>query len=850
MAKVFISYASADGMLAWEIHKWLKEAGHEAFLDQDRHDGIALGKDWRPEIRRQLSRTDAMICLVTSHYRASTCCLDEIRIAQFLGNLLLPIQVEPEVAHPLLASIEYTNLTEARERLIEELWGVDARSAECHSADSTTMSSGEVYGVGVVKRFGSRRVPVPPGRGSAAAELVKLLRPATSGPTTIAVTGQTGSGKTTLAYYAGREAQHLFAGGAVYVNMNGHAQGTQIHISAEQIYRQVLLALCDEDWHSISCLDEKSAGTIYDRRMGEWSDQGRSVLLMLDNVSDREKVDDLLLWKYPAHLVMITTWNADFLRGLPGLEILPPLSPLDKYHVATALGGAVRERHPDDEWLSREPTDQAVEQLATLFGGLPEALTLAKGLLDGQPGMRMEELIRRLNASHLNGLTRSAERVFRLSWQCLHEEHGELGKQAAHLLLLLSVNPGPSISTEAVADLAGMTKEDVGELQAMLRRIRLINDDRWGMHDLVRQYVTELAEKDLSVGQRDAAFGRLLSHYQQHATNLVKKAGWFLLRHSRPGSEPDPKPTWAGRTAALSFFETERLNILSCLRRAHRHVAEVPESELRRPLVELTEAIAGYLRNNGPWETAEQAHQIAADIAGELGELRSQAIAYNDLGITRRLRGNRDEANRALRQAHEIFGACSDTRIVLLGQANTLNELGIVANDTGRNTGETQPHEDAIKVLEPAWDMYRLVGDIIGMANSAKNRAVALARLGESGEATGWLERSLARYREIDDVLGEVEVRNQLGLLQLKKDPELAFKAFHRAVSLMADHNICSLLEEARAHEGIGLYHKSKDDDANAMTSLEKAKGIYSDIGAERDRDRVEKELKELPGSC
>ncbi|MGQ0776331.1 MAG: TIR domain-containing protein, partial [Pseudonocardiales bacterium] len=203
MARVFVSYASEDVMLACEVHQWLKEAGHTAFLDRDRRDGIPLGKEWKPELRHKLRETDAMVCLVTSRYLTSTCCTDEVRIAQFLGSLLLPLQVEPDVAHPLLTSIQYKNLTEARDHLIVELRGVDARSADRQSDSPGAMSSRSTCGVGVVRRFESRREPVPFGRTSAAARLVDLLHPTTDGPTTIAVTGPPGVGKTALAYYSG-----------------------------------------------------------------------------------------------------------------------------------------------------------------------------------------------------------------------------------------------------------------------------------------------------------------------------------------------------------------------------------------------------------------------------------------------------------------------------------------------------------------------------------------------------------------------------------------------------------------------------------------------------------------------
>ena len=46
MANVFISHAGADSGWAEQVHGWLKEDGHEVFLDRDRNDGVLPGEEW------------------------------------------------------------------------------------------------------------------------------------------------------------------------------------------------------------------------------------------------------------------------------------------------------------------------------------------------------------------------------------------------------------------------------------------------------------------------------------------------------------------------------------------------------------------------------------------------------------------------------------------------------------------------------------------------------------------------------------------------------------------------------------------------------------------------------------
>ena len=50
VARIFLSHASEDLALAGELHRWLIEAGHQVFLDQDLRDGIAVGEEWEQRL--------------------------------------------------------------------------------------------------------------------------------------------------------------------------------------------------------------------------------------------------------------------------------------------------------------------------------------------------------------------------------------------------------------------------------------------------------------------------------------------------------------------------------------------------------------------------------------------------------------------------------------------------------------------------------------------------------------------------------------------------------------------------------------------------------------------------------
>ena len=130
MARVFVSFASKDAVLADEVHRWLVDDGHDAFLDRDLEDGILVGEEWQQRLHERLRRADAVVCVLTAAYIASPWCSAELGIAQSRGSRVLPLRAEPGVGHPLLGPIQYVDMTTdgaaARARVAEALLRVDA----------------------------------------------------------------------------------------------------------------------------------------------------------------------------------------------------------------------------------------------------------------------------------------------------------------------------------------------------------------------------------------------------------------------------------------------------------------------------------------------------------------------------------------------------------------------------------------------------------------------------------------------------------------------------------------------------------------------------------------------------
>ena len=89
MARVFISHSSKDETQASGLITWLASVGFEqAFLDFDKHAGIAPGEDWERRLYHELERAQAMVLILTSNWFASKWCFAEFTQGRALGKAI------------------------------------------------------------------------------------------------------------------------------------------------------------------------------------------------------------------------------------------------------------------------------------------------------------------------------------------------------------------------------------------------------------------------------------------------------------------------------------------------------------------------------------------------------------------------------------------------------------------------------------------------------------------------------------------------------------------------------------------------------------------------------------------
>ena len=542
-------------------------------------------------------------------------------------------------------------------------------------------------------------------------------------------------------------------------------------------------------------------------RMALWRDRlaGQQLLLVLDDAASSEQVRPLLPGT-GGSLVLVTSR-----RHLSALDDARTIS-LDTLPPGEAAGLLV-------QLAARPglgPADPAVAEITGLCGHLPLAIGMVARQLHHHPAWspagRAAELaaaVDRLELMATENLSVAA--AFNLSYE-------DLAPDQQRLFRRLGLHPGADVDGYAAAALDGTG------LPAARRGLEALYDQylltepaqgRYRLHDLIREHARALAGRLDPDSDRDQATARLLDYYQ-HAGAL---ADALLARHSRTKpnaaaltSPPAAVPDLPDQTRALYWARAERANLVACLDHATR-------TGQHARVVALTTAIAALLRQDGPWTDAVTRHTTAVQAARHLGHRPGEANALNDLGVVRRLTGDYPGATRDLEEALGIYHDLGDRR----GEASALTELGIVRHLTGDYPGAAEAHEAALGI-------YRDLGDRRGQAGALTELGLTRRQTGDYPGAAEALEAALGIYHDLGDRRGEANALTELGAVRWRTgDYPGAAEALQAALGICRD--LGERMGESYALTELGAVRRLTGDYPGAAEALEAALGIYHDLG-------------------
>jgi tetratricopeptide (TPR) repeat protein len=662
-----------------------------------------------------------------------------------------------------------------------------------------------------------------------AAELAALTshvdRSAGAGGTVVisAVDGMAGIGKTTLAVCWAHQVADRFPDGQLYVNLRGFDPAGPPMAPAEAL-RGFLDAFEVAPERIPLGLDAQSS--LYRSILA-----GRRVLVVLDNAREAAQVRPLLPGS-PGCFVVVTSRAR--LTSLIAAEGARPLT-VDLLSVAEA--GELLARRLGPARVAAEPGP--VEEIIALCARLPLALSVVAARAAMHPGFSLaalaEELRRTrggLQAFEGGEVSDDVRTVFSWSYQRLDTAH-------ARLFRLLGLHPGPDVTAAAAASLAGLDIAPVRRALAELARCHLVAEQvpgRFGFHDLLRAYATELVGTHETDGEQSAARQRMLDHYLHtaHRANLLLHPRWdpITLSAPLPGVVAEQPADHAG---ALAWFEAEYAVLLAAVQLAATTGPPTHAWQLPRTLAEFSV-------RRGHWADWAAAENTALSAARRHGDKPGQARAHRGLGRALAWLGRYGEAHDHLQQAVDLFAELGDAA----GQAGSHNVISVVFEHQGSAA-------EALAHAQRALDLVRDLDSPQGLAHALNNVGWYHALLGRPEQALPHCRQALVLYRQVGDRSGESKTLDSLGYAHhLLGQYDQAVAYFQQAIPISREvgdrHS-----QAARLNHLADARHAAGDRDA-AREAWKQALDILDQLGVVRagigpgfpDADEINAKLHHL----
>ncbi|GAT66870.1 transcriptional regulator, SARP family [Planomonospora sphaerica] len=589
------------------------------------------------------------------------------------------------------------------------------------------------------------------GRGAYLRTLDETCRADEEGTVRCALTGTGGVGKTALAVHWANGAAARFPDGQLHIDLRGFTPSAR-PVNPLDALSRFLRALGVPAERIPVGTDE--AASLYRSLLA-----GKRMLVLLDNAFDGDQVRPLLP-PAPSCALITSRDRLDCLVALDGVRRLSiDVMPADE--ARELLERITGTRHePGAEPRDRLPS---VLRLAESCGRLPLALRLAATQIVTDPRLSVSSYLTKLEqGDRLSVLDGDIGRR-RVMHSAFEASYRRLPYAARRLFRALGAIPGADFTPQAAAAALGSPPGEVEPLLAALSRVCLVDTgagDRFSLHDLLRLYALERFTEEDTGGERREAHRRLTAWYLRHAraaSELICPQLVLLPIDSAP------LPSFADETAALTWLDDERHNLLALADRLTGRERWLMADALRGYWY-LRGHFADWLRHTtGGLTAAEQAGDLAAQAAmrGGLAELHTilahdaDALGHNTAAL---------ELSRSAGWAEY--------------EASALGRLGTF------HLGRGEPRQAAEYCLR-AIESHRRLGVHRGVISNLGNLGLANVYLGNLRHAAEQLGEALRWERDRCSTMGEAIGLGNLGLVAHHMgDLSLALARLDRALAL------------------------------------------------------------------
>ena len=554
-------------------------------------------------------------------------------------------------------------------------------------------------------------------------------------------------------------------------------------------------------------------------RAARWRGQvaGKMILLLLDDAASHQQVRPLLPGTAGSLVLVTSRRRLTALQdaAVVSLDVLPPDEAAALLARLTARPGV-------------RASDAAVGELTRLRGYLPLAIGMLASQLRHHPAWTPAELAADVAAARDRLALMHAEDVsvgaaFGLSYT-------DLTAAQQRLFRRLGLHPGPSIDAYAAAALDGTTL-DAGRrgLEGLYDQHLLTEPSpgRYQLHDLLREHARALAAAD-NPAESGTATGRLLDYFLHTALAAGRHfATPPAARRPPPGHPPAQAPDVSTPGHAADWLDAERTNLHAAAdyaagRARSRHAIAIPA------------AMSGFLTARGYWDQSAALHQTALTAARQAGDLLGEADTLTELGVLQGETGDYPAAAATLTQAVALYGDAGDVP----GQAHALNQLGYLRVLTGDYPAATASTQQALALARSASDRFVEADTLIHLG-------LVQQLTGDYPAAAATQQQALALFSALGDLQGQAEALNCLGTVQQETGDYPAAAASHQqALALFSA--LGNLQGQANTLNRLGIVQQETGDYPAAAASHQQALALYREFGNRLGQAAVLNRLGEL----
>lgn len=631
------------------------------------------------------------------------------------------------------------------------------------------------------------------------------------------IDGTAGVGKTTLIRRWAHQHLDRFPDGQLWVDLRGFDPSGE-PMAAEVAARGFLSALGIPS-DSIPADLNAQAG-LYRSLVA-----GRRMLVVLDNARDTQQVLSLLPGDGDC-TVLVTSR-----RRLAGLVTAHSAQRVEVDILPEPEARELLARYLGADRLAAEP--DAAAALLEFCAGLPLALSVVAARAAEHSEFplsvlveELEESAARLDALDTGDITANVQAV--LSWS-----YDALNLQAATMLGLLGLAPGPDISLPAAASLAALP---VSRARVVLRDLENASQvqepvpGRYRMHDLIRLYAAERARQDQPQDDRDAALLRVTDFYLCAAYSADR----LLVPHRQPIDLVQPavgtvSHRLADRTAAMAWFSVEHPCLL-----AAQDLAVT--NDWREETWQLAWALNSFHNFRGNRRDQIATWHASLTAAAQLGRPDVQSLVLRTLGNACGRVGRYSEAvdylNRAITTAQH-----ADDPLEEAHSHRALARASVLQED----------YQQGLHHASHAFRIYQVLGKPAWEAEALHEVGLCQAHLGDLSQARTSCEASLALAEQQGDREGVGYALDNLAYIALQSRQYADAISFHKQALALWDE-LDHRYNQAGNLDGLAKAHIALNHRDEARRAWEQALDLYQAQQRSTDAARVRQQLDMLSG--